>query len=244
MNQSDIPARFPIPFANAADGSHIRTIPTASQTPTATDAPASLTDGFPPITFLPLDSGGIPPSGKDFNGILKQLTAIARWLQAGGQAYYDATFVSAISGYPKGAVLASVNTPGLSFVSTVDGNTTNPEAVGAANWSSMVTVKSETDGAGNWRRVYSDGWTEMGGILVPIRGNEGPFTLTFPFGGFGSSCIGVSAVVRNTASSITGSTNIEEVSLSKTAAVLFAQNHQNTIGDAAGGIRWFARGWN
>ena len=86
MNESDIPPRFSIPWANGAGSGYIRTIPTPSQTPTGTDAPASLTDGFPPATFA--SAGAIPPNGKDFNGILNWLTAGLRWEQAGGPAIF------------------------------------------------------------------------------------------------------------------------------------------------------------
>ena len=75
MQQSDLPRRFPVPFANSAGGSYIREIPTDAVTPTSTDAPASLYDGFPPECFVDLGAGGIPPNGADFNGILNQLSA-------------------------------------------------------------------------------------------------------------------------------------------------------------------------
>jgi hypothetical protein len=48
MNQADHPRRFPIPFANSAGASYIRTVPKDAVTPTASDAPASLEEGFPP----------------------------------------------------------------------------------------------------------------------------------------------------------------------------------------------------
>ena len=98
MQQSDLPARFPIPFGNSAGASYIRPIPTDPATPTGSDAPASLTEGFPPETFLPESSGGIPPNGKDFNGILNQITAGLRWLAAGGAAIFNSDFSTAIGG--------------------------------------------------------------------------------------------------------------------------------------------------
>jgi len=134
MNQSDVPARFPIPFANGAGGAYIRPIPKDHVAASGTDAPASLTDGFPPETFTPIASGGVPPNGKDFNGILNQITAGMRWFMAGGAALFDSTFCTAIGGYPKGAQLSSLTTPGTVWVSTVDANATDPDGVGAANW--------------------------------------------------------------------------------------------------------------
>ena len=64
MLASQIPTKFSVPFANSAGGSYIRAIPTASQIGIV-DGAASLTDGFPPLNFLTLGAGGIPPFGQD-----------------------------------------------------------------------------------------------------------------------------------------------------------------------------------
>lgn len=98
------------------------------------------------------------------------------------------------------------------------------------------------DGSGNWKRIASDGWVEMGGVLAGLPGIESGFTLTFPFGGFSTQCLGVSGVIINSGSSVDGLSSIQEVSLTKTAASLFVQNHQTAINDAAGGMRWRAWG--
>jgi hypothetical protein len=132
MQDSGIPAKFPIPWANSAGGGFIRPIPQASQISIQNGA-ASLTDGFPPNCFLPIASGGSWPFGQDANGILKQVTQWLQWAQAGGPIPYDATFQSAIGGYPKGAVVASVAVFGKSWESTVDNNVTNPDT-GGAGW--------------------------------------------------------------------------------------------------------------
>ena len=129
MISSDIPARIPIPFANNAGSSYVRSIPTAHS---ATPGAASYYDGFPPECFLPPLAGGIPPFGQDFNGILKQITAGMRWLQCGGLPTYDAAQSTAIGGYPTGAVLLAAD--GSHFWrSTVDNNASNPDS-GGANW--------------------------------------------------------------------------------------------------------------
>jgi len=47
-----------------------------------TNCAASLTDGFPPLTFVPVAQGGCPPFGSDFNGILRQITQWSQWMQA------------------------------------------------------------------------------------------------------------------------------------------------------------------
>ncbi len=132
MLAADLPDRFPIPFADAAGPSYIRPIPEASQIGIE-DGAASLTDGFPPDTFTPVTAGGVPPFGQDFNGLLNQITAWNRWQAAGGPVRYDATFQTAIGGYPQGAVIMSASTVGLFWLSLVDNNTSNPDT-GGANW--------------------------------------------------------------------------------------------------------------
>jgi hypothetical protein len=130
---ASIPPKFNIPWGNSASAPDIRTIPQASQIGVQNCA-ASLTDGFPPLTFVPSNSGGCPPFGADFNGIFKQVTQWNQWQQMGGPVSYDAGFSTAIGGYPKGATLASATAgPGVTWTSTVDNNTSNPDT-GGANW--------------------------------------------------------------------------------------------------------------
>jgi hypothetical protein len=140
MLGSAVPPKFPIPWANSAGGGAIRAIPTASQIGVQPGA-ASLTDGFPPLNMLPLAAGGIPPFGQDMNGALNQITAWLRWLSAGGAAKYDAVFVTAIGGYPSGAILAS-NTGHVLFENFTDNNTADPNVSGAG-WFVVASVWSE-----------------------------------------------------------------------------------------------------
>lgn len=141
MDAADIPTtKFPIPWGNSASGTYkLVPIPTASQIGVTSGA-ASLTDGFPPLNFQSVASGGVPPRGKDMNGILFEVTGWQRWQQAGGPIQYDATFAAAIGGYPAGAVLMS-NPPGILWRSTADDNTANPDAAGA-NWVPLMPVKA------------------------------------------------------------------------------------------------------
>jgi len=129
MLASNIPAKFPIPFANSAGAGYIRTIPVSSQIG-ITNGAASLTDGFVPLNFLPVGSGGVPPFGQDFNGLLNEITSWNRWAQAGGQVGYDSAFSTAIGGYPKGAIIAAA-TAGNFWLCTVDNNTSDPDTAGA-----------------------------------------------------------------------------------------------------------------
>ena len=131
MQSSQIPSKFPIPFANGAGSGYIRQIPVASQI-SVTPGAASLTDGFPPLTFIPEGSGGIPPFGQDMNGILKEITAWIQWGNAGAPVIYDATFSAAIGGYPKGTILTSA-AGGSWWLSTAENNLSNPDT-GGAGW--------------------------------------------------------------------------------------------------------------
>ena len=142
MQDSDTPTKIPLPFASSAGAGYINTIPTASQIG-VTNGAASFTDGFPPLTFVPISSGGAGPFGKDFNGLLLQITAGLQWLQAGAPIYYDVGFSASIGGYPKGALLSNATTLGSFWISEVDNNTTNPDT-GGANWLGLTLPVTAT----------------------------------------------------------------------------------------------------
>jgi hypothetical protein len=133
MQLSGAPTKVTVPFANSGTKN---TIPTASQIG-VTPGAASYTDGFPPLTFTPLASGGVPPAGADFNGILNAITQAVRWQMAGGGYTYDSTFSTAVGGYPKSALLANTAGTGYWF-NTVDNNTVNPDTVGTG-WVALNT---------------------------------------------------------------------------------------------------------
>lgn len=135
LDDASIPTKFPIPWGQSAGGAYIRNIPEASQIG-ITNGAASLTTGFPPLTFLPVGAGGVPPFGQDFNGILKQITQWSRWQAAGGPVFYDSSFSTSISGYPKGALLAATSF-GSYWLSSADNNTSDPDA-GGANWVGFI----------------------------------------------------------------------------------------------------------
>lgn len=128
MQSSNQPGKISLPFA--ASGAK-QPIPVDSQVGIE-DGRASYTDGFPPLTRTPLAAGGKPPFGTDMNGILNSVTAIQQWQSAGGGFKYDAAFSTSIGGYPAGAMLVRSDNSGL-WVSTVDSNTSDPDA-GGAGW--------------------------------------------------------------------------------------------------------------
>jgi hypothetical protein len=99
-----------------------------------------------------------------------------------------------------------------------------------------------TDGSGNWKLVHPNGFIEMGGVVSGPLTSEGAITLTFPFGGFPTACVDISANSINSASSVTGVTMIQEVSLSRLAVNLFVQDQSSSFADDGGGYRWRAKG--
>jgi phage-related tail fiber protein len=88
---------------------------------------ATYAEGFPSITMTPISVGGKPPSGKDMNGVLYEISAHTVWQNQGGRYRFDRTFCDAIGGYPKGSVLIN-DTLDTEYISLVDANTHNPNS--------------------------------------------------------------------------------------------------------------------
>lgn len=155
MNQSAIPTKFGIYWGASAGSNYIRNIPVLSQIGIQNCA-ASLTTGFPPLTFVPSSSGGCPPFGADFNGILAQITQWSQWQAAGNPVIYDSAFSSSIGGYPKGASLVTAAVPSCFWISTVDNNTSDPDT-GGANWSNSCTYILAQPNVWTGVQSYNDG---------------------------------------------------------------------------------------
>ena len=130
MQNTNVPVKIPLPFANTGTRN---TIPETTAGVT-TPGLASFDVGFPPLTFTNPSAGGVPPAGADFNGIFNYLSAIARWSNAGAGYTYDATFSADtnVNGYPKGARLLRATLDGY-WINQTEGNTTNPDT-GGAGW--------------------------------------------------------------------------------------------------------------
>ncbi len=75
---------FDRPFADSGNRQAIPELPGEAS------ARASLAEGFPPLTQLPLNQGGVAPNRLDFNGILHMLSSLAFWQQSGGQWQWSA----------------------------------------------------------------------------------------------------------------------------------------------------------
>ena len=145
MQSNQNPRKFPIPFSDNGDKN---VIPIDSQIG-VTDGAASLTDGFPPLTFVDIAAGGVGPAGEDFNGVLNQLSDNARWSNAGAPVMFDQDFSTIIGGYPLGSIITSADGLGL-WVSITDNNDTDPDTDTSGSWfpmgSSDYLDKSVTTG--------------------------------------------------------------------------------------------------
>ena len=93
MQLANIAARLMKPFANSGNKA---AIPQNGVDP----ARASYETGFTPLNMTPIAAGGVPPSGRDMNGILYDLSNALMWQQAMGILPYDATV-----SYPNGALV-------------------------------------------------------------------------------------------------------------------------------------------
>lgn len=142
MQDSDLPTKIAVIWASAAGGGYVRPIPNTSQIG-INNGWASYPDGFPPLNFQPVGSGGVPPFGQDMNGVLQQFSAWLQWMSAGGTTVYDSTFQGIIGGYPLGAIVESPASPGLYYQCISNNNVTDPDANGLG-WAAFSFLGSNT----------------------------------------------------------------------------------------------------
>lgn len=134
MKLNDKPRQLTVPFASTGDKNNI---PDKATQQTKESGNAAYDSGFPPVTMTPISAGGIPPHGKDFNGLMHDITAAIRYVQAGGLYTYNADFAGAIGGYAKDAILAGVSTIAV-WLNTIDDNLTDPEGADSAGWVNLL----------------------------------------------------------------------------------------------------------
>ncbi|ENR5770017.1 tail fiber protein [Salmonella enterica] len=134
MKLNDTPRQLAVPFASDGDKN---TVPDKATQQTKESGNAAYDSGFPPVTMTPIAAGGIPPHGRDFNGLMHDITAAIRYAQAGGLYTYNADFARAIGGYAKGAILAGTETPSI-WQNTIDDNLTGPEDGDSAGWVNLL----------------------------------------------------------------------------------------------------------
>ncbi|HFD3888190.1 TPA: hypothetical protein ACF3R3_005275 [Serratia marcescens] len=135
MKLTDKPRQIAVPFASGTADKN--TIPNNATQETKGKGKAAYDSGFPPLTMTAIAAGGIPPHGKDFNGLLNDITAAIRFSQAGGQYTFDSAFAQAIGGYAKGATVLSADGSKI-WWNTVEANTTDPDGASAAGWKNLL----------------------------------------------------------------------------------------------------------
>ena len=107
-------------------------IPDVAVESTAANA-ATYKKGFPAVTMTPIAVGGQPPSGKDMNGVLYELSSHIAYMNKGGQYKFDADFCEEIGGYDIGAIVLSDD--GMTeYINTVANNKTNPNTSSSTGW--------------------------------------------------------------------------------------------------------------
>lgn len=157
MQLSNAPSKLVEAFAAGTGAFNV--IPVPSQI-SVTPGAASWHDGFPTLTMTPVTSGGVPPSGLDFNGVFNALSALSIWYNAGAGFPYDPTFSSTIGGYPSGARVLAAGGQGY-WISTVDNNTSDPDT-GGSGWtlqgvsanSSVYASAQQTLAVGNTKVLF------------------------------------------------------------------------------------------
>ena len=120
---------------------------------------ASLAEGFPAATMVPINQGGVPPSGRDMNGILYLLAQHIQYLNAGGTYTFDGNFAAKNGGYPIGAILQAKNQGFPFWVNTVDGNATDPNN-GGTGWKPLINLSSADNNQLVWKND---------GLCLPLK---------------------------------------------------------------------------
>ena len=131
---------------------------------------ASFDKGWQDVTMIPIESGGKPPYGQDFNGILYAITDILRWMNAGGVPVFDSDHSGAIGGYPKGAVVLKSSGYGF-WISLVDNNTTDPDT-DSTDWIDPVAGLfnyAEDTGAANAYAAAISGVSLTDGCIIRLK---------------------------------------------------------------------------
>lgn len=146
MKATNVPKKMPVAFG--VNGQRQDLLSSAA----TGESNASYQNGFPPITMIDKAAGGVPPQGKDFNQIFYELSSDAQWTQASGIYPYDATFSTAIGGYPQGAVVLGSDNQTI-YQNTVDDNTVAP-----GSDSTWIVIPSLSTLSG------SDGFSKIGQV--------------------------------------------------------------------------------
>lgn len=131
--------------------------------------------GWEGITFTPIEAGGKPPKGQDFNGIFNALSQNNVFVQNGGRYKFSQDVITNYGGYAKDSIVQSDDGT-REFISLVDSNTTNPNNGLGGNWlvyagaGSVPPATSTT--AGVTKVINSLNSTDVGSALAAAQGRE------------------------------------------------------------------------
>lgn len=139
--------------------------------------------------------------------------------QSSGDPKYDAAFQTAVGGYPAGAEVLSATTPGLSWMSTTDNNTTNPDT-GGAGWLAQYFSPAASIAASGYQKFSSGLLIQWGIVSIP---GFGAATWTFPVT-FPSACFGVLAMCNSAAGTSGPTSPIAATGLSTSSATIDFQS--------------------
>ncbi|CAI3948673.1 unnamed protein product [Commensalibacter communis] len=89
---------------------------------------ADIQTGFPKQTMVSVLQGGVPPWGRDHNGILYRLSEANQWTQAGGYPVFNQDLCNKIDGYSAGSILQGndPSKPWVLWICVQDGNINDP----------------------------------------------------------------------------------------------------------------------
>lgn len=188
------------------------------------DNSATWNYGFPSKTMLPVDTtnptqGGIPPNGKDMNGVLNSISAECynsmngilpnEWIAPSVWRSVDPSW----SGYPSGAIVlyptGNVSTEKKLYQSTVNNNLNTPDT--KAGWvelfpaHQLIVYPAAQEINGNircWVRISPDGFVQQGGCWMGGTIREDEYSTNIPLIRaykslqMGASVVSVSTITR------------------------------------------------
>ena len=139
---------------------------------------ASYEKGFPKSTMKKVTEGGIPPQGKDFNGILNEISSHTVWTNSGGTYKFNGELSNAIGGYAKGAVLVADNLK-FAVISLVNNNkinfNTNPSSISPTGpwrlWCDSETLDTIVPDLRRRMGIAEKNITNLQGRMTTAEGN-------------------------------------------------------------------------